>query len=181
MKYLKQSAATIMLLSTTSFAHAQDDGFYGALGVSTYEFKSYGADIKLGYNMNKNFGVEVQGIVGLSTDSRPISEAEDAATLSIKPEYTIGAFAVGRLPLSENIDLLARGGVHNTRTNIQISNVLGTNVDEDKTGLAAGAGLQYNLDTQNGLRLDYTYLDNNSSDFGTRGQDVISLSFLRKF
>lgn len=192
MTCIQSSAASLLLVSIAASAHAQDSqrtsfsavqdkGFYGALGVTTYEAETYGADAKLGYNFNRYFGVEAQGVLGLSTDSSPIADFEGAATVSIKPEYTLGAFAVARLPLSERVEIFARGGVHNTRTNIQISNALGTNVDEDKTGFAAGAGLQYNLDPKNGLRAEYTYLDNNESSFGTVDREIVSLSYVRKF
>ena len=44
--------------------------------------------------------------------------------------------------------------------------------DEDESGVAFGVGAQFNLDGQNGIRGDYTRLEDTN---------IISLSYARKF
>ena len=170
--------ALIAAITLAGTAHAQnnnpDSGSYGALGLTTYDWDTVGLDAKLGYNFNRNFGVEAQGMIGLSSESSPVSPAANAATLTSKPDYTIGAFAVARLPLSDQFEVFARGGYHQTQTNIKISNVLGTDYDVTHDGFAVGGGLQFNLGDKTAIRSEYTYLD--KSDYHT-----FSVGYVRKF
>jgi len=155
-------------------AQAQDSGTYGAIGAATYDFDTYGLDLKLGHNFTENLGIEAQGIIGLTTDSILLSNATTSATLKQKTDYTIGLFAVGRLPLSEQFELFARGGVHHTRYGFTINNALMTDFSSDDTGVAVGGGLQYNFSDRNAIRLETTYLDNADSQ-------TSAISFVRKF
>lgn len=191
MKLIKSTVAALASISYASIAQAQDgqnkdSGAYGAIGASayvtdpspTFNVDLFTADLKLGYNFNKYFGVEAQGSLGLNTDSFdvPINEADpETASLRNKVDYSVAALGVARLPLTEQFSVYARGGVHNT----QVSRELITSdevfdTSRTKTGIAVGAGAQFNFDEKNGIRADYTYLD------GTNGE-TLSLGYVRKF
>ena len=175
MKLIKCIAAAILLLPALPLtAHAQDSGTYGSIGAATYEFETYGLDAKLGYSFSKNFGAEVQGILGLTSDSTQLSSSPSSATLTQKVDYTLGVFAIARLPLSEQFELFARGGIHQTKYGFEINNALNSTVDSNLTGFAGGGGAQYNLDKRNALRLEHTFLDR--TDIHTT-----SVSYVRKF
>lgn len=174
MTKVKFFSAALMMTTFAGTAYAQDSGAYGALGVTTYEFDNYGVDAKLGYNFNRYFGVEAQGVIGVTTDSYPTYDSPDAATVKSKVKHTVGAFAVARLPLSEQFEVFGRAGIHNTRRNIQINNALSSNYNIDGTSFALGGGLQYKLSEKSALRAEYTYLDK-------VGGDTVSLGFVRKF
>jgi len=174
MTLIKYTGAILLAASFSMTAHAQESGAYGAVGGTTYEFETYGLDAKLGYNFIKNFGIEVQGVLGLTSDSTRLSASPESATFTTKVDYTIGAFAIGRLPLNEQFEVFARGGLHNTQISADINNALNTEFEDNDTSFAAGGGLQYNLDSKNALRAEYTYL--NGSEL-----NVTSISFVRKF
>ena len=174
MTYRRLLGLAILAATIPVSVQAQESGTYGAIGAATYDFDTYGVDLKLGHNFTENLGIEAQGIIGLTTDSILLSNATTSATLRQKTDYTIGLFAVGRIPLSEQFELFARGGIHHTRSGFTINNVLMTDFSSDDTGVAVGGGLQYNFSDRNGIRLETTYLDNFDSL-------ASSISFVRKF
>jgi len=174
MTFIKLSAAAFAIAGLSFSTSAQDSGSYGAIGAATYDFDTYGADLKLGHNFTESFGIEAQGIIGLTTDSTLLSNATTSATLKQKTDYTIGLFAVGRIPLSEQFELFARGGVHHTKSGFTINNALMTDFSSDDTGVAVGGGLQYNFSEKNAIRLETTYLDNVDSQ-------TSAISYVRKF
>ena len=180
MTFLKTTIATLVATSSAGYAQAQDSGAYGGLGVSAYVTNpdsAFGADLftteaKLGYNFNKYFGVEAQGSIGLTTDSVQLGPT---ATVERKVDYSLGGFAVARLPVSEKFEVIARGGIHNTQVGIDaVVDGTTTRVTDTETGFAIGAGAQFNFDKKNAIRADYTYLE------GTNGE-TLSLGYIRKF
>ena len=169
MKILKTVAAMTILVSVSGMAHAQDEGAYGVIGATTYEFDTFGLNAKLGYNFNKYFGVEADGILGLTSDTTTIGANE----LKAKVDYTIAAFGVVRLPVNEQIDIFARGGYHQTGLSLKF---LGTTTSGDIDGFAVGGGVQYNFSENSGIRAEYTYMDGGFSDF-----NAVSVGYVRKF
>ena len=184
MTLLKTTIAALIAIASAGYVHAQDSGAYVGLGAAAYVTEPVGAagtdlftvEAKVGYNFNKYFGVEAQGSLGLNTDSEPFADT----TLNRKLDYSVGAFAVARLPVSEKIDLFARGGIHNTQVGLELENpplldgVPFTVGSITETGFAVGAGAQYNFDKKNAIRVDYTYLG------GTRAEPL-SIGYVRKF
>lgn len=184
-----------LFLASTSlieFSYAQDTssqdrdayqtkGAYGAIGAATYDFENYGVDVKAGYSFNKYFGIEAQGILGLTTDSRLVSSIKTDA----KIEHTVGAFVVARLPLSERVEIFARGGVHNTRYTFEITNFDSRPVEASNTGPAAGAGIQYNLNPKSSIRADYSYLSQHDEPFYSaiidKKIETFSIGYVRNF
>lgn len=100
----------------------------------------------------------------------------EPATLRNKVDYSVAAFGIARLPVTQKFDIFARAGLHNTQAAAVFNNNdneinIGTDTE---TGVAFGAGGQYNFDKRNGVRLDYTYFDDTTAE-------TLSLGYVRKF
>ena len=78
----------------------------------------------------------------------------------------LGAFVVGKLPISPSFDVFGRVGVARIETS--------PGGDED--GLAYGAGGTWNLTSQDGIRGDWTRHDYDAGEV-----DAYSLSYVRNF
>lgn len=184
MKLIRSTIAALTVMSCANIVQAQDapvennqtkdNGIYGALGGVIFNPDLYGVEAKLGYDFNKYFGVEAQGSVGLNTDSDRLFDSPNSASFSQKVDYSMGVFAVGRLPLNKQFEVFARVGLHNTKTSETINNALMSDFGETETNFAVGGGAQYNFDEKNGVRAEYTYL-------GGLGGGTVSLGYVRKF
>lgn len=164
MKLTKFAVATIAALTITGAASAQDSNTYGAIGVTSYDFDYYGLDGKVGYNFTENFGVEGQGVLGLTSKTE--------AGVDVKVDYTIGAFATARMPLNDQFDVFVRAGYHSTSVSAEAN---GISASTTASGYALGGGAQFNLDATNGIRAEYTVLDDNG------GLDTFTVSYVRNF
>lgn len=199
MNLIKTIAVSILAITIASTAQGQDQknkqesgqasgqesqddsGAYIALGTTYFgTIDTFGLDAKVGYDFNKYFGVEAQGTIGLNSNSTRLSSNITSATLTEDVDFTVGAFAVGRLPLSEKFEVFVRGGLHHTEGSGKINNILNTSFDRGGTGYALGAGLQHNFNSKNGIRAEYTYREeNNDSDLSEL--ETITLGYVRKF
>ena len=169
MKFLKIALATAAVAGFASTAASQDSGVYVNAGVKTYEFDTYNILGRVGYNFSENFGVEAEGSFGISGDSETVFGEE----VDFDTNWDLGAYVVGRYPVTENFDFFARAGYTTVEVEVSSGNVSDT---EDLDGFAVGGGVQYNWDEQNGVRLGYTYNDGDGAS-----ADVIDLSYVRKF
>jgi len=190
MTFLKTTLAALVVISSAGYAQAQDSredtGTYGGLSLGAFvtnpdgarDAELYTAEVKIGYNFNKYFGVEAQGLIGLNSDEFILGPT----TIDREVDYSVSAFAVARLPVTESFQIFARGGLHSTQISVDSTNSVTNGVIREgtirrsstETGLAVGAGAQYDFDKKNALRADYTYLD------GTNGE-TLSLGYIRKF
>ena len=183
----------------TNFGPLQT-GIYAGAGMNTLEFKSYGIQGTVGYDFNKNFGVEAQLGFGIADDEELVEDVQipfritDDGTITTLPapsrvatgyNSSIAAYAVARAPIGNKIEVLGRAGYHFTslggsiltfRENQAFGDRNGqrlfTNFKAGTSGLAAGVGVQYNFGDFDlqAIRLDYTYLD-----FGTIDEANISI------
>lgn len=170
MKFLKIALATTALVGFASTASAQDTGAYVNLGVDAIEFDAYTASVKLGYNFTEYFGVEGQAGFGIID--------EEVGNLDIGVDNTFAGFGVVRFPAGNNFEIFGRLGYHATKFGVDGA----VNGDLDTDGFAAGVGGQYFFNGgQNGLRVEYTYLDIGSNQGNLGGGDVFSASYVRKF
>jgi outer membrane immunogenic protein len=133
---------------------------YGSVGYANLNFDSPGGDVnlggiqgRLGYSFTPNIAVEGEGTLGVADDGGNELDSE------------LGVFAVGKIPVSTQFDIFGRVGVSRTEVN---------GVDDD--GLAYGAGAQWNLTSQDGIRGDWTRHDYDAGEF-----DAWSVSYVRKF
>jgi len=134
-----------------------DDDLFGVIG-------------RLGVQKNW-YGAEVEGSFGVIDD-----DIDDELSAGI--DHTLAAFAVGRVPLGNRVKALGRVGYHTTQLGIMSEQDDATiSISEDFDGIAYGAGLEYDIDRVNGLRLDYTRYE--LTEDAT--SDSISATYLRRF
>ncbi|GHA97004.1 hypothetical protein GCM10009069_20050 [Algimonas arctica] len=172
MKIVKIAAATAAIAMVGGTAMAQDGQAYVGLGVDAVEFDSYNLSAKAGYNFTEYFGVEAQGGFGVIDDEETVAGLEVEAGV----DYYLSGFLTGRLPMSEQFELIGRVGYYFGELEASSGNV---SVSEDVDGFAGGVGGQFNFgpEYKNGIRAEYTYLDVE----GDGGGDLYSISYIRKF
>jgi outer membrane immunogenic protein len=141
-------------------ASAQATGLYASGGYANFSFDTGTDDVnlggiqgRLGYGFTPNLAIEGEGTLGVADDGGAELDNE------------LGVFGVGKIAVSPQIDLFARVGVSRTEVN---------GFDDD--GLAYGAGAQWNLTSQDGIRGDWTRHDYDAGEF-----DAWSLSYVRQF
>ncbi len=125
----------------------------------------------VGFNLSKHFAVEADGDVGVSDKTYRVSGVDVKAKL----DYAVGAFVVGTLPVSANVDLLGRVGY--VKAQIKAS-AGGYSATGSNSGAAYGVGVRYFPNGGiNGVRADVTHFDLGSDSSG----ELYQVSFIRKF
>lgn len=162
-KIISAVAVAVVLSSAPALAQAQEASLYGNLGYANVDndIVNLGAlEARLGIQVTSHLAFEAEAAVGLADDT----------VLGTPVELTssFGLFAVGRLPVTENIDLLARVGAAGSTFDVG-----GAPLREQ--GKAYGLGIQSFFSPNDGVRLDYTRYDFDDV------ADVWSLSYVRKF
>ena len=152
------AAASMLIAPAFMTAQAQSTGVYVSGGYTQFDGDG-GADLggitgRVGVNLTPNIAIEGEGSFGVKDDSGTELDSE------------FGAFVVGKLPVAPQFDLFARVGAARIETSPGGS--------ED--GLAYGAGAQWNLTAQDGIRGDWTRHDYDAGDV-----DAWSLSYVRSF
>tara|TARA_R110002020_G_scaffold169079_6_gene358074 strand:- start:2475 stop:3287 length:813 start_codon:yes stop_codon:yes gene_type:complete len=160
-----------------AYGHKARHGYkYGTLGVVNYDegTDNYGIQARLGYQSSGLLGAEVEGSIGISDDEDTVG----GTTIKSGAEYSVGAFARAKLPLTKGFSIHARGGYHLTGVNAEAETAgITTEVSDDLDGFAYGAGAEYAFSPRSAIRLDYTrYESDNNVDM-----DAISLGYTRKF
>ncbi|MGB6231184.1 MAG: outer membrane beta-barrel protein, partial [Litorimonas sp.] len=163
--------------------HAGQKGhFYGTLGAVWQDVgdEQVGLEGRLGYHANEFFGAELEASVGLTGETTEFDTFNGSASggeFEEKVDHSVAVFATGRLPLSDVIQAHARVGYHNTKTSTEFEFDNGAEFDfsDTQSGVAYGAGLQYDVTPVDGIRLDYTRYE------GGDGRDAVSLAWLRRF
>lgn len=175
MRNLLLSVAAVSLLAAPAFA--QDNtrtGMYGTLGYSQLDGSDgdLGAVTgRLGARLNRNLGVEGEVSVGVRDDDIAVGPVEG----SLELEYDAAAYGVAYLPISDNLELFARGGYGTTQVE---ADVAGFSETANGESWNYGAGANWYFDQNNGLRGDWTRRD--FTDDGGE-VDVYSLSYVRRF
>lgn len=141
---------------------------------------------RVGYRFNDYFAVE--GEIGFGTGGDDIDRVVPVdggilgtvnvdvnATLDVDTYY-IG-FARAIYPISDQFDIFIRGGFGEANAEADlIGNALGqtlaASASQDESGFAYGIGGQYNFTEKDGVRVDYTLLEDT---------DIISLAYSRRF
>ena len=140
---------------------------------------------RLGYRLNDFLAIEGEIGFGLGGDDFDSTVPVDVlgsnvnvdlnTTLDVKSYYI--AFARGILPLSDQFDVFARVGYGQATAEADIVGMaLGFtasgSAEQDASDFAYGVGAQFNLTANDGIRADYTRLDET---------DIISLAYSRRF
>jgi predicted porin len=178
MKTLMSAAlAALSVAALPALSHAQTSGpeIYGTLGYAGS--RADGADTgavqgRLGAKLTPHFGVEGELSGGVKDDDIDTNGVRS----NIEQTHQAAVYGVGFLPVTPNIDLLARVGYGNTQFK---QNVAGVESKFDADSVNYGVGAQYKFDDKNGLRVDYTrqqFRDNDAAD-----ANVVSVGYARKF
>lgn len=149
--------------------HESANVSYVNIGGIKYDLDSeiHGIQGRLGYSITPNIGVEVEASVGTNMYTYINTE--------LGVDYSAGAFVVGRVPVSENISMLARGGYHTTNFDADSGSLTS---QEGRNGFAYGAGVEYAFNPVNALRFDLTKYAIKYTDI--KGNSA-SVSYVRKF
>ena len=140
---------------------------------------------RLGYRLNDFFAVEGEVGFGVSDESFnrsvPVtvlgSDLDIDTNVDLKVKNYYIAFARGIIPVSEQFDFFGRIGYGqasakaNATASVEGLTASGSRSD-NASGFAYGIGGQYNLSGVDGIRADYTRLDDTN---------IISLAYSRSF
>jgi outer membrane immunogenic protein len=150
-------------------AQAQDASkFYGNVGYSVIDTRFSDLDAlggRLGYDFTPNFALEAEGGIGLGS--------KKFLGVDVKIDKVLGAYLVGKLPLSDNFELLGRVGYSHVYVS---ASGFGSSANADNGSGAFGIGAQYLFNGKNGVRGDYTRYEENGS-----GSNGYTISYVRKF
>ena len=174
MKTLIIAAASLATLAIAAPAMAQDlnPTWYGAIGganVNVEDANLGAVQGRVGARFGQYFGVEGELSGGVTDDSTSIS----GIPVDVDLNYSVGAFAVGDLPVSPKADIFARVGYAKSEFDISGAGFTGSG---ETDGVAYGIGGQYFFSDKDGVRLDVTRHDTDDGD-----ADVVGLSYVRKF
>lgn len=170
------SALVPMAASAQTAAANSGTTFYGNLGYSDTSFPHVNLGSiqgRIGARFGQYFGVEGEASWGVNDDK---THTATGASITEKLDSQEAIYGVGFLPLSPNLDLLARVGYGHTSGTGSVPGVI-PGVKGDSWNY--GVGGQYMFDPKNGLRVDYT-----RESFQPKGADdanVWSIAYVRKF
>lgn len=137
-------------------APAEEGSSYAELGYARLTLSSGGYSVspsdaiaRFGYNLTKNFGVEVMGAVSVANDT--LSGA------SFKVDSAYGAYLKGQLEAAPNLELFAKAGwVRATLT----GSAMGISLSSSNSSFSYAAGLQYRVNKNWYAQGDYaSYYD----------------------
>jgi hypothetical protein len=183
MKALITAASALALAALLpAVASAQTAGpatsgttFYGTLGYAdtSLDHVDLGAiQGRVGARFGQYFGVEGELSAGVKSDKVNVAPGTD---VKVKLESQEAIYGVGFLPLSPNFELLARVGYGHTEGS---GSVAGVSASAKGDSWNYGVGGQYTFDGKNGVRVDYTRENFNSS---SDDANVWAISYVRKF
>ncbi len=168
--------ATAALTLIAAPAMAQDRGpVTGSVGYTHLDGDdaSLGAITgRLGYDFNRNFGVEGEASIGVQDEDVTIAGVDG----SIEHEYDAAVYGVAKLPVNENLELFGRLGYGTTSLKADVAGFTATG---DGDSVNYGVGANWFFDGQNGIRGDWTRRD--FQDDGAGEVDTYGLSYVRRF
>ena len=179
MKYLFAAASlSIIAMSAPAFAQEQapqNRGVYANLGYANFGRSDIDLDTiqgRPGYRFNDYAGVEGELAGGIGSDKSDVAPGVEAKT---KLRHQEAIYGVGFLPVTPKLDLIGRVGYGATKVRTKVASVSASDSQESWN---VGAGAQYHLDGQNGVRADYTRQEYVG---GPGHADVWSIGYSRRF
>ena len=195
MKVYVLAAAAVAAMGAAAPALAQSDttashsGIYGNLGwgESMLKGENLGSITgRVGGRFGSYLGVEGELGYGLTGDNYTFAPGlPNQANVDVSRRLQGAVYGVGFLPISPNIDLLARVGYGASRYHLSPAGL--ASYDANENGVRYGLGAQYIMANNNGLRLDWTreHMDtlHDSGGFfpASRNADVLSVALTHKF
>jgi len=189
------AALSLSVLAAPAFAQSADQSapaaapasaawympteLYGNLGYSnlsrdTPQVDNHAVTGRLGARFGSYFGVEGEASGGFGSDTK--TTGGDMTRTHLQDQYA--GYVVGFLPVTHQIDLLARVGYGANQYHVN-DDTGNYSYNHSYNSVNYGAGAQYSFDGKNGVRVDYTrYQGDGSNDPNT---NVYSLAFVRKF
>ncbi len=164
-KLILLSVAALGLIASPAMA-GEDGGAYVGAGGAWIEDAGLALYARAGYSFNSYFGVEADGAFGIS------DKTVTGTTASLGMKTSIAGYAVGRLPVSEQFDLIARVGYHSTE--IEAKNGA-LSASATTNGVAYGGGAEFKFDDANSIRADFTIFSDNGS------VNTASIGYVRRF
>lgn len=156
MKIMKLTACVATLLAGTGVAQAQDITPYVNIGVEGLDFEGMSGNIvaRVGADIHTYFGVEGEGSIGVLEDND-----------DFKIDSKFAGYGKLQFPASDQVKLFIRAGYYTVKADLG-----------EADGLAFGGGLEYMLNDRDGIRFDYTNLDDDGGSANT-----YSLVYSRRF
>lgn len=154
---------------TSFFAPVSYEGTVGYTSISQYGGTLGAVDLRAAANFGAYAAIEGEGAFGVSD-----ANVTGGAKLRLNNEYA--AYGVARWPVIANANLFARLGYGHSDVKATAGSLsASTGVDS----VNYGVGGEYFLDGKNGVRVDYTRYDFQST--GSKDADTWSVGYVRKF
>lgn len=172
MRNLLLATAAVTLIAAPASAQSLSDA-YGSIGYSSVQGDTtdLGAvTARLGAKLTPYIGVEGEASFGVSDD-----DVVGIPGATAELEHDLAAYVTGTIPVASNLELFGRLGYGTTKIKAE---VLGVSASNSQESVNWGVGANYFLDSQNGVRADWTRRDYRD---GGGEADVWSLSYVRKF
>jgi outer membrane immunogenic protein len=171
--------ASIVMSTALSAWAVEDHSFYGGATwmrttVDADVFGSLDLDtlgLVAGYQINRHVGIEGQFAFGVGDDTLAFQTEIGVVPMKVEIENYWSASFVGRLPLTDTIDLWAKGGYGSAKFKVS---AFGFSESDTDSGFAWGLGAQMHFDRFM-TRLGY------ERPTGDSDTDAFSLTLLYRF
>ena len=167
-------AAATAVASAIALAPSASAQLYGGAGLTVFQADFDDQDIniaaamgRLGWEFNPFFAVEGEAAFGIAEDEVDVL----GTPVDVGVDSGFGVFAVGKVPLAV-VDLFGRIGYADVTIE---GSVGGLSASEDGSGMAYGAGINFNVLILR-MRAEYTRYEIDDGDI-----DSLGLSALLKF
>ena len=161
-KLLTAAAAAACLMATPAFAQGPSS-ISGSLGVTHIDVNNgpsfEAVTARVGAKFVKYVGAEAEGSIGF--DGGKV----DGVQVDLRNDWAV--YLDTFLPITDNVSLLARVGYGSTKIG---------GMDDRLDGVRYGAGIEAFFDDANGVRIDYTRIDNDNIN-----GDAYTIAYVRKF
>jgi hypothetical protein len=143
-------AISVALACSGAFAQskAKDDSTYIQLGYNSTQYNfdvlsgfsnANNLAITLGKNMSENYALEGVFATGMS-DSSSNALASTAGTVNVKLTTSYGLYVKPKLNISNSVELFARVGYFNSKSNFTVPNFPALNTENTGTSPSYGLG-----------------------------------------
>lgn len=178
-KIILLSAAAASFAFAAAPALAQSAGVLGPIsgyGTLGYGERKHGDQLesvtgRLGLRFGRFVGIEGEGAFGVDDKKGTVGGLPYKSEL----KRSVGAYAVGYVPITDRLDVFGRVGLGNTKLKGTLD---GTSITEQRDSVNYGGGAQFFFTGHDGVRADFT---RESYRNGPGHANVWGVSYVRKF